>query len=101
MSDKRSFAIASAEVKLPEDYQGRFESKQPRSAGIKAARRLFALSKTKKTEIRFVLKEITMGSEKKEFHYIAIKRKLAEPKTITRGDSTITVEYEYTVKACK
>lgn len=105
MSSKRSFKIESAEIKLPKDYQGRFESKTPGGAALKATRRLFQIAsekrKTKKQEIRFVLRETTQGSEKTEFHYIGMKRKLDTPVDFTRGDVTITVTHEYKVKACK
>lgn len=105
MSDKRSFTIESAEIKLPKDYNGRFESKTPGGAGVKAARRLFEIlnekKKSKKSEIRFVLRETTQGSAKREYHYIAIKRVLDTPLEIARGDRTITITTEYKVKACK
>lgn len=111
MSDKRTFTIESAEIKLPEDYQGRFESKTPGAAALKACRRIFKIndelqkskskSKGKKSEIRFVLRETTQNSAKKEFHYIGIKRTLDTPIEIRRGDVTITVKYEYKVKACQ
>ena len=105
MSDKRSFTIESAEIKLPENYQGRFESKTPGGAALKAARRLFQIAsakrKSKKEMIRFVLRETTQGSEKKQYQYIGMKRKLDEPVQISRGDATITVTHEYKVKSCK
>jgi hypothetical protein len=107
MSDKRNFTIESAEIKLPEDYQGRFESRTPGGAALKAARRLFAIAAKlrgaakKKENIRFVLRETTIGSAKKEYNYIAMKRKLDAPVDITRGDVTITVTHEYKVKSCK
>lgn len=103
MSDgKRSFAVESAEIKLPADYQGRFESRTPRNAALKAARRLFKMA-PKKKEIRFVLRETTLGSKGREFHYVGIKRKLAEPKTIdfAGSESTVTVTHEYNVRVCK
>lgn len=103
-SGKRSFTIESTEVKLPENYQGRFESKTPGSAALKACRRLFQVLKkdqTKKTEIRFALRETTMGSNHKIFHYTGLKKKLDNPVEVTRGDSTIKIEYEYKAKACK
>lgn len=105
MSDKRSFTIESAEIKLPENYQGRFESKTPGGAALKATRRLFQIlkdssSKSRKTEIRFVLRETTQGSEKREYHYIGMKRKLSTPLQFPRGDVTITVSHEYKVKSC-
>ena len=99
MSEKRTFAIKSAEFKLPENYQGRFESKTPRGAAVKAARQLFKLA-PKKQELRFVLRESTLGSIEKEFHYTGIKRKLEEPKVIERNGKQITIQYEYTVRAC-
>lgn len=106
MSVKRSFAIASAEIPLPADYQGRFESKAPRNAGLKAARRLFEIAAearkfVNKEEIRFSIRETTAGSKGREFHYIGVKHKLEEPKQIKRGDVTIIVSHEYNVRVCK
>lgn len=106
MSDKRSFAISSAEIPLPSNYQGRFESKVPRNAGLKAARRLFEIAGesrkfAKKEEIRFTLRETTAGSNNREFHYIGVKHKLDTPKEIKRGDVVITVAHEYNVRVCK
>jgi hypothetical protein len=106
MSEKRSFTIESAEIKVPLQYQGRFESKTPSGAAAKATRRLFQFLKednptSKKSEIRFVLRETTQGSAKKEYHYIGIKRALETPREITRGSATITVTHEYKVKACQ
>lgn len=99
-SSKRFFTVESSDVKLPEGYDGRFEAKVPRNAGIKATRQLFRLAPKKKA-IRFVLRETTQGSEKKEFHYIGMKNKLDTPRVIERGGKSITITTEYTVKACK
>lgn len=100
MSEQRFFTIESAEVDLPENYQGRFQAKTPSNAGKKAARQLFRLSPKKKA-IRFVLRETTLGSDKKEFHYIGMKEKLDVPNVIERDGKEITVKFVYSVKACK
>jgi hypothetical protein len=100
MSDTRFFTIESAEIKLPEDYQGRFQAKTPYNAGIKAVRQLFRLAPKKKA-IRFVLRETTLGSLKKEFHYVGMKQKLDQPRVIVRDGTQITINFVYSVKACK
>jgi hypothetical protein len=97
----RFFTIESAEVKLPEDYHGRFEAKAPLAAGSKAARQLFRFVDGKKKAIRFVLRETTQGSSGKEFHYVGMRTKLNPPRIIERGGKQITIQFEYSVKACK
>ena len=97
---ERFFTIESAEIKLAEGYQGRFQAKSPYSAGIKAVRQLFRMAPKKKA-IRFVLRETTLGSSKKEFHYVGMKEKLDQPRVIVRDGKEITINFVYTVKACK
>lgn len=99
MSD-RFFTIESAEIPLPQGYQGRFQAKTPYAAGSKAVRQLFRLSPKKKA-IRFVLRETTLGSSKKEFHYVGMKQKLDQPRVIERDGTQITINFVYSVKACK
>lgn len=52
-----------------------------------------------KTSIKFILMETTRGSNptKKTVAYQVNKTVLSTPKTIKRGDQTITVKYAYTV----
>lgn len=95
----RYFTIESAEFDLPANYEGRFQGRSPYTAAAKAARRLFRLAPSKKA-IRFVLRETTLGSAKKEFTYIGMKQKLDEPRVIKRSDGTeTTINFLYTVKA--
>lgn len=101
MSEPRFFTIESAEIDLPENYQGRFQAKTPYAAGSKAVRQLFRVAPKKKKAIRFVLRETTLGSDKKEFHYIGMKQKLDQPRVIERDGKQITINFVYSVKACK
>jgi len=79
------------------DLGGVFKGKIPSQAAKKAARKLFKLAPRKK-QIEFTLREMTQGSEKKEYKYIATKKVLDTPKVIQRGPVTITVTTEYEVK---
>lgn len=113
---KRSFTIQRTEVKLPEDGTFRYESVSPYAAAAKAARRIFREAenqKLKKKEIRFTLRETTLGSQQKEFTYVATKQKLDTPKPLmVKGVQVMRVtkdgkkepvvyEYSYSVKSCR
>ena len=96
MTSSRTFTIASSENNVT---GGHFTGSAPYNAGKKAARKLFAESKSKHNELRFVLRETTADSKKKEFHYIAIKHVLSEPRIIKRGPVEISVTVEYKIKS--
>jgi hypothetical protein len=100
MSDSRFFTVESAAIPLPSSSHGRYKSKTPEGAGVKAARQLFRLA-PKKRVIHFVLRETTRGSPAKEFHYVGTKHKLEKPRVIKRDGIEIVVKYEYTVHADK
>jgi hypothetical protein len=97
MSTHRNFTVEFCELL---DMGGLFKGKTPGQAARKAARKLFKLS-PKKREIKFTLREMTQGSGKKEYKYVATKHMLDTPKVIQRGPVTITVTTEYIVKADK
>jgi hypothetical protein len=92
----RTFTIESSENHVT---GGHFTGSIPSGAARKAARKLFKEGKDNKHELNFTLRETTAGSKKKEFHYIAIKHVLDEPRVIKRGDVEIKVSVEYKVKA--
>ena len=92
----RTFTVEKTPVK--EGLGGRYTGKIPSQAARKAGRALLKL--TKKRQVKFTLREMTQGSDKKEFTDTATKVKLDTPKVIQRGDSQITIQYEYLVKAC-
>ena len=94
MSDHRNFTVEFCELL---NMGGIFKGKTPGQAARKAARKLFKIS-PKKKQIKFVLREMTQGSEKKEYKYVATKNVLDTPKVIQRGPVTITVTTEYIVK---
>lgn len=92
----RTFTIEKAENHVT---GGHFTSSVPYNAAKKAARKLFKEGKTTHSELRFTLRETTAGSAKKEFHYVAMKHVLPEPRIIKRGDVEIKVAVEYKVKS--
>jgi len=98
MSD-RTFTISDSHMKDIGEG-GRYTGKAPSQAARKAGRALLKLNPTKR-QVKFTLREMSQGSDKKEFSYTATKVKLDTPKTIVRGDTQITVQYEYLVKSCK
>lgn len=92
----RTFTIETSENHVT---GGHFTSSVPYNAAKKASRKLFSEGKTKHHELRFTLRETTAGSAKKEFHYVAMKHVLPEPRVIKRGDVEIKVTTEYKVKS--
>ena len=92
----RSFTIESSDIKFT---GGRYISKEPLLAAKKAAHRLFN-EEPKKSSIRFLLREMTVGSVKRVYSYVAKKNKLDEPKVIRVGDADVTYTHTYDVKAC-
>jgi hypothetical protein len=92
----RTFTVEATPVKGGEG--GRFTGKSPSQAAKKAGRALLKLGT--KRQIKFTLREMTQGSDKKEFKYTATKVKLDTPKVIERGNVKITIQYEYLVKSC-
>jgi hypothetical protein len=94
MSESRNFTVEFCELL---DMGGIFKGRSPGQAARKATRKLFKISPNKK-EIKFTLREMTQGSEKKQYKYVGTKKVLDVPKVIQRGPITITVTTEYLVK---
>jgi hypothetical protein len=102
MTDKtRNFTIEKSEIGFT---GGLYTGKEPYRVAAKAARALFNQAATgkkgKKQEIRFTLRETTMDSNKKEYHYIGMKKSLSEPIVVKRGDVEIKIKHTYHVKSC-
>jgi hypothetical protein len=92
----RTFTIVSSENNV---VGGNFTGSAPYNAAKKAARKLFTEKASKHKELRFVLGETTADSAKKEFHYIAMKHVLPEPRVVKRGTVEYTISVEYKVKS--
>ncbi len=95
---KRNFTIFSSEVKLPKDFEGRYEGSNPWTAAKKAARKIYEKTGTKKKEIRFTLREL--GTDK-TYKYIGIKQKLDQPVVVKIKGSEITYNHKYHIKSCR
>lgn len=96
-TEARNFTIEICESM---ELGGVFKGKTPGQAAKKASRKVFKLAPKKKT-IVFTLREMTQGSEKKEYRYTATKRELDVPKVIQRGPVSITITHEIDVKRVK
>lgn len=85
---------------------GNYKSDSPIAAAKKAGRQLFRkinndreYQKYKnKSDIKFILRQKASGVPGKTFGYMVTQKKLKSPKTITRGNIEIKIEYEYDVK---
>ena len=97
VSTKRTFT----RVALREKQVGRYKSTTPSGAAKKIARRLFSESPDK-THVQFKVREITRGSEKKEYTYHAQKKKLKKPVTVAiAGGAKVTYRYTTVVSQKK
>jgi hypothetical protein len=94
---KRSFTIAKSSTGFS---GGRYRGTQPLVAAKKAAR---AAMKNKGDECTFILRETTRGSDKKEFSYKAMWKKLSTPKprTLPDGTTLFNQTHEIVIKATK
>lgn len=112
MSAKRTFTIQASEIGF---VGGVYKSDLPSKASKKAAKRLFQLVSDKDgpyhgkyadiTKVKFILREKTVGSDKKTFFYEAEKKDLATPQVIKvkapqnpKADADGFVTYEVTKK---
>lgn len=94
--DRRSFTVMSNDHKIANG--GTYISSTPLGAAKKAARQLFAKS-SRSRKIHFVLREMTRGSAKKTYKYVATKKKLDKPVEVVRGGVKVVVKFEYDIKA--
>ena len=108
---KRTFTIQGSDLGFE---GGRYKGTLPGLAARKAAKQLFRMVENKdhKKEwskyhkfnsyhkIKFILREISRGSDKGTHYYEATIEKLKEPVVIKRGDVEITVTKKIHVKTC-
>jgi hypothetical protein len=81
---------------------GRYKSSSPSAAARKAATKLFKkASKGTQSKVTFCLRETTVGSKKKEYHYVATRVKLAKPLVRVINGKEIVNRYKTEVKAVK
>ena len=99
MSKNNSYTIESSDINFS---GGRYISSNPYSAGKKAANQLFRKIhnepnfkkyKSSKT-LKFVLRETTSGSNKKEFTYKAVQLKLPKPIILNIKGNEIVYKYK-------
>lgn len=111
MSAKRSFTIQASEIGF---VGGVYRSDLPSKASKKAAKRLFQLVSDKSSpyhkyanisKVKFILREKTIGSDKKTFFYEAEKKDLETPQIVKvkapknpKADADGYITYEVTKK---
>ena len=98
----RSFKIIGSGVGFK---GGRYVAENRNIAANRAGSKLFQkITKSadykkfeKKTSIKFILAETTVGSAKKTVAYEVVKTKLDKPIEFTKGGKTIIVKFKYAV----
>lgn len=93
---ERTFTVQASDIG---GQGGHYKSSTPRAAAQKAARLLFKESKKSVKTTKFILRETTRGSAKKEFFYEAILEILDEPLVIHRNGVDIKITKKIHVKA--
>jgi hypothetical protein len=112
MSDsKRTFTIQGSDLGFE---GGRYKGTSPFLAARKAAKQLFRMVENKKKvskwnkyhkfasykKLKFLLREVSRGSDKTTHYYEATVEPLPEPKVIKRNGVEITVTKTIHVKTC-
>jgi hypothetical protein len=101
----RSFTIAGSGT----GYQGsRFISPSPSAAAAKAGSRLYQLLDTidkkgkfsTRESVKFIIRELTRGSEKKTFYFVVSRTKKDEPLVRKIGDKEVVYMWDYKVTSC-
>jgi len=93
---ERTFTVQASEFGIT---GGHYKSSAPRAAATKAARILFKEHNKPAKTVKFVLRETTRTSAKKEYFYEASIKKLDTPLEIVRKGITITVTKKVTIKS--
>ena len=96
MSSERTFTVHSSEFGLT---GGNYKSSTPRAAATKAARILFKEHKKSTKVVKFILRETTRGSAKKEYFYQATLQRFDTPLVIVRNGVSINVTKKITIKS--
>ena len=102
MSKNNSYTIESSDINFS---GGRYISSNPYNAAKKAASQLFRKAhneeKFKKYKslknIKFILRETTSGSSKKEFTYKAVQTKLTKPIIVNIKGTEIIYKYKINI----
>ena len=97
----RTFTVEKSCIKAS---GGRYNSSSPSAAAKKAATKLFQKAKKSKTykslkKITFTIRETTVGSDKTEYNYSAVREKLKKPVERVINGVTIVNEYKINIKA--
>jgi hypothetical protein len=93
----KTYTVESSSIN---ETGGRYVSKTPSSAARKAATKLFKKA-SNSGKITFCLRETTVDSKKKEFHYVATRVKLAKPLVRVINGVEIVNRFKTEVKAVK
>lgn len=94
---KRTFKIVKLDGRSV-DHEGRYHGSSPLQAAKKAFNQHCRQNKLKSCKAVVTIQEITRGGGDKEYSYRAERKKLRNPKEVTRGNTSYTVEYESTVR---
>ena len=97
MSGKRTFKIVKLDGRSV-DHEGRYHGSSPLQAAKKAFNQHCRQKGVKVCRMTITIKEVTRGGGDKEYSYAGERKKLRQPKEVTRGDATYMVEYETTVR---
>lgn len=106
-SDSKSSGLRTFKVRLAEEsdkkYRGRFTGKNPQQAAKKALTSLLSEKKKKTGHFKYIIKESTRGSKKKEYAYDGKKTKRKEPNEVffPGQDKPVLYKYDTTVHSDK
>lgn len=106
-SDSKNSGLRTFKVRLAnetaKDYRGRFTGKNPQQAGKKALTSLLSEKNKKTGKFKYIIKESTRGSKKKEYAYVGEKTKRSKPNEVyfPGQDKPVLYKYDTTVHADK
>ena len=96
MENKRSFKIIKIESndkKINKKIGGRYMSKDPYNAGMKAFNYILRNNKEEYISFKIIIKETTQNSNKKEYEYNFTRYKTLRPNIIKKGTEIIQFQY--------
>lgn len=80
---------------LDKDFRGRFTGRNPQQAAKKALTTLLGEQNKKTGQYKFIIKESTRGSKKKEYAYNGKKTKRSEPNEVFFPGQDKPILYKY------
>ena len=104
---EKNSGIRTFKVKLASEndseYRGRFTGKNPQQAAKKALTTLLGEQNKKTGQYKFIIKESTRGSKKREYAYNGTKTKRSEPNEVffPGQDKPILYKYDTSVHSDK